>query len=272
VSWVARAKTFAWERSGRKPYAYGYHAARWYAIDEGIDASDGRYDRRDAGLDERVVEYPWVFHRVRALKTPGSRVLDAGSVLNHERILERWRREHCPPVSIVTLAHEGRADVSDDVRYEFGDLRKLPYRDEWFSTVLCISTIEHIGFDTTIYGVSEVAAKDAAREATQAMQELRRVTTPGGTLLLSVPFGKRSSRGWLRVLDGDDLDQLTETAGWSLSQTRYFRAMREGWRETTRDEARDAGYNEPHSRPGTRSAPEWVAAAEAVALSELQRT
>jgi len=42
---------------------------------------------------------------------------------------------------------EVMSEVSDDVRYEFSDLRRLPYRDAWFSSVVCLSTLEHVGMD-----------------------------------------------------------------------------------------------------------------------------
>src|SRR4051812_3051049 len=38
-----------------------------------------------AGLDERVIEFPWLYSG-----RPFGRLLDAGSTLNHERILDRF--------------------------------------------------------------------------------------------------------------------------------------------------------------------------------------
>jgi len=266
-------KARAWERAGRIPHAYGYNAARWFAIERGIKSGDAPYGRDDGGFDERVVEYPWMFHRMATFNLPGARVLDAGSVLNHERILEWWRAARYPAVSIVTLASEGRANVSNAVRYEFADLRRLPYRDEWFSVVVCLSTIEHVGLDTTVYGTPSEASSDPGAEALGALAELRRVTARGGTLLLSVPFGARSNRGWLRIFDEQDLARLLAAPGWTGARVRFFRAMRDGWRECSADEARTAGYNEaaPSAQAGSQTAPAWVAAAEAVALVEMSR-
>jgi SAM-dependent methyltransferase len=269
-----RAKAQAWAQLGRKPDAYGYNAAKWLAIENGVQRTrDGKYGWNDAGIDERVVEYAWVFERVAALAKGDAphRALDAGSVLNHWRVLDRWRAAGFPAVSIVTLAYEGFAQPSNDVRYEFADLRLLPYRDEWFTIVLSLSTIEHVGLDNRIYGSAVGAASNPTAESRRAMAELHRVTARGGTLLLSVPFGARSNRGWFRVLDEEDLEQLTSVPGWERRRARFYRATQEGWRETSVDEARTAGYNEPAHRPGQRTAPAWVAGAEAVALVELTR-
>ena len=265
-------KVELWKRGGRIPGASGSNAAKWLAIESAIaGGSDGRYGWDDAGLGERVVEYPWLFERVKAAK-PRDRVLDAGSVLNYPRILDAWREQRMPPVSIVTLGYEGHAEVSNEVRYEFADLRNLPYRDEWFSVVLSVSTLEHVGLDNAIYGAAAGAvarASDPGKEVARAMEELGRVTARNGTLLVSVPYGMRSDRGWLRVFDHDDLAQLTGASGWRDVRARFFRSLSQGWRECTADDAKDAGYNEPKDRPGQQTAPPFVAAAEAVALVEM---
>jgi hypothetical protein len=127
--------------------------------------------------------------------------------------------------------------------------------------------------DNAGYGDTSRASSDPTTETMRAMQELRRVTTTGGTALLSVPFGMRSNRGWLRVFDAEDLAALTRSPGWRLEQARFFRATRDGWRECSMDDARTAGYNDPRRlhRPEAETAPAWVAAAEAVALLELMK-
>ena len=229
------------------------------------------YGYHDAGIDERVVEYPWALHRLEERWAPGTPILDAGSALNHPPILAHCRREGLRPISIVTLHYEGRADVSDDVRYEFSDLRQLPYRDEWFSSVVCLSTLEHVGMDNRMYGDTAGASSDPTPEVMRVLQELRRVTRTSGVLLLSVPFGKRDDRGWFRILDADDLQPLTQAPGWRVDRTQIFQATREGWRECSIADAAAAGYNEPRSekRAGARTAPQWVSAAEAIALVEL---
>lgn len=270
-----RLKAGWWSLRGRVPGAAGSSAAKWLAIESGIRAAtDGRYGWTDGSLDERVVEYAWVFDRLRSMASTAGPVLDAGSVLNHERLLRAWHTLIGAPLSIVTLAYEGKALVSDLARYEFADLRKLPYRDSWFAQVLCISTIEHVGMDTSVYGKAQGRSVDPNAEARLALQELARVTRGGGTLLMSVPFGRRSDRGWLRVLDRDDLDRVITDSGWSHVSSRFFRALESGWRECADGDVGLAGYNEQSRGGGNSSstAPDYVAAAECVALVEMIRT
>jgi len=272
TQWSRRTRSAKWIRNGRVPGSSGYSAARWGAIERGLsEQSPHGYGYPDAGLDERVVEYPWALHRLRERWIPGTPILDAGSALNHPPILAYCRREQLRPISVVTLHYEGRADVSDDVRYEFSDLRRLPYRDGWFSSVVCLSTLEHVGMDNRMYGETAVASPDPTPAVRQVLQELRRVTQMGGALLLSVPFGKRDDRGWFRILDADDLQPITEAPGWRVDRSRIVRATQDGWRECAITDAASAGYNEPQSekRAGARTAPAWVSAAEAIALLEL---
>lgn len=271
TTWRRMLKANWWKRFGSTPHAAGANAARWLAIQRALEPGALPYGATDPGVDERVVEYGWLFHRMRDLRAGAERVLDAGSVLNYRPILEAWRASAFPPVSIVTLAYEGHAFPDAAVRYEFADLRHLPYRDEWFPVVLCLSTIEHVGLDNRIYGAAREQAPSPTREAVNALQELRRVTRRGGTLLLSVPYGASSNRGWFRVFDGRDLEPLLAAPGWETPRVRYFRASRDGWRECEAAEAETAGYNEPPQRPGQRTAPTWVAGAEAVALVEMRR-
>jgi SAM-dependent methyltransferase len=242
------------------------------AIDRALaSAPSDVYGHDDVGLDERVVEYPWALHRLAARHRPGDPILDAGSVLNHRRILAHCRRVGLDPLSIVTLKYEGFARVSDEVRYEFADLRRLPYRDGWFGSVVCLSTLEHVGMDNAMYGDASGANVDPSTEAEQAMLEIRRVTRPGGVMLLSVPVGAGEDRGWLRLFDAGELQRLTAAPGWRVEDMRIARATRDGWRACSMTDAQSAGYNEPRSarRSSVRTAPEWVSAAEAVALIEL---
>jgi hypothetical protein len=267
---ILHVRAGRWYNGGRVPGAPGFGSAKWLAILTGIHERGRKpYGYEAGGLDERVVEYSWLFERVAAHRD-ARHVLDAGSVLNHRRILDSWRRASFPPVSIVTLAHEGYAESSDSVRYAFADLRRLPWRDGAFDLVLSLSTLEHVGLDNRAYGAVGAAGAGTSNPGTEvvaAMSELRRITNDGGTLLLSVPFGKRSNRGWFRIFDRADLEQMISASGWRGTAPRIFRAERDGWRESSYEGAATAGYNESPGKE--RTAPAWVASAEAVALVEL---
>jgi hypothetical protein len=112
--------------------------------------------RYGIGFDERVIEYPWLLAR-----EPAGHVLDAGSTLNHEHVLERFL-PRCGDLHIVTLAPEPESFPELGVVYSYADVRDLPYPDCSFDTVVAASTLEHVGMDTTAYGAPEGRSASAA--------------------------------------------------------------------------------------------------------------
>src|SRR5918997_5599342 len=120
-------------------------------------------------LDERVIEFPWLL-----AMAPAGRVLDAGSTLNHAHVLDAFLPT-LDELHIATLEPELSAFVQRRVSYTFCDLRRLPYRDDLFDTIVSSSTLEHVGMDNERYGVPVARAADPDAELDQALRELRRV-------------------------------------------------------------------------------------------------
>jgi SAM-dependent methyltransferase len=213
-------------------------------------------------FDERVVEYPWFF-----AQGPRGRVLDAGSTLNHAHVLERLLPT-VEALEIVTLAPEAESFPGRRVTYRFADLRDLPYEDGAFDTVASLSTIEHVGMDTTVYGAREPRAADPRSDVRRAMRELRRVTAPGGMLLATVPYGVPSDHGWFRQFDRDDIGDLVAAAAPAHATVLTYRHTAAGWRLSSLDEAADATYWDHHSDPAPPD--DRAAAARAVACIRLE--
>jgi SAM-dependent methyltransferase len=208
------------------------------------------------GLDERVVEFPWLFaHTLR-----GS-VLDAGSALNHahivERVLPRVDRLH-----IVTLAPEEVSFVDRGISYVFADLRDLPYRDGTFDTVVSLSTLEHVGMDNTVYGVRAPRAEDPGYETGRALAELRRVLRPDGRLLVTVPYGAPEDHGWFRQFGRSDVERLLADADPADVALTVYRYAHDGWQISGLDEAAGATYRDFTADPTPVS--DLAAAARAV--------
>jgi SAM-dependent methyltransferase len=114
-------------------------------------------------------EYPWALERARL--APGSRVLDAGcggSIFPIYLAAEGHAvhaLDRSPPFGLER-AYGVRVD------YARADLTAMPFADDQFDAVFCISVIEHLG-----HGV-----------APAALAEVRRVLRPGGRLLLTTDF------------------------------------------------------------------------------------
>jgi len=171
------------------------------------------------GMDERVVELPLAFEVAR-FGSPG-RILDAGSSLNHAFL----RALIDPPVAeLVHFTQSGEREEArfamSQVSYVFGDLRSMPFRDGHFDRIACISTLEHVGMNNARYGVS--VERDPESSAA-AVRELMRVLAPGGTLLITVPYGHAADLGWFRIFGPEDVRGVLETAHPSDAAVRYYR-------------------------------------------------
>jgi glycosyltransferase involved in cell wall biosynthesis/SAM-dependent methyltransferase len=209
------------------------------------------------GFDERVVEFPWLFAQGFA-----GRVLDAGSALNHEHILERLLPQ-IDDLHVVTLEPEEQAFPEKRVSYVYADLRDLPYPDGYFDTVVCLSTLEHIGMDNMLYGVDEPRAEDPEREMQRALGELIRAARSGGRLFITVPYGRREDHGWFRQFDCADVERLTALVPAQNVSMDVYRYSLEGWQVSSLEEASDARYRDFLNDP--TPVDDLAAAARAVA-------
>ena len=145
-------------------------------------------------------------------------------------------------LTIVTLAPERRSWPERGVRYLYQDLRALELADDSFDVAVSISTLEHVGLDNSRYYDSDAPRGDPNRDAQAAMRELRRVVKPGGTLLMTVPFGRAWRNDWVRTFDAGELDALVASVDPVAVDESIFRRGRGGWRRADRRRAADAVY------------------------------
>jgi hypothetical protein len=169
--------------------------------------------RAPAGTDERAIEIPWTLARYR----DEPRVLDAGYAFAEQA----WLAALAPfgPVG-VDLAE---ADVPG-YRTVRADLRSLPFEDDAFDVAFCISTLEHVGRDNTVYGL---AAEDDPDGMPAALRELRRVVA--GRLLITVPTGAREERDWLVQLEPESWLDLFRATGFLVFEHEVYALSQLGW-------------------------------------------
>lgn len=118
---------------GRRPFVPGYYTAKRRAIERSIDQDvlrvRGDFDpQHGRSMDERVVEYPWVYAQLP--DQPGA-VLDAGSALNYRHLLCR-APVYNARLTIMTLAPEKRYYWNRGISYVYGDLRATSFHDGVF--------------------------------------------------------------------------------------------------------------------------------------------
>ena len=184
------------------------------------------------GLDERAVEIPWALSRLHG----AGRVLDVGSA-------------NAQPAYLAALATAGIAElVGVDVaaaevprmRTVVADARDLPFPDSSFDLVLCVSTLEHVGRDNRVYGAGEERADGEAA----ALAELRRVTAPGGRIVVTVPCGEDEDHGWFVQRRPDAWNGLFVDAGLRVEEEEIYALGPEGWRAAPDFDPRGVRYGD----------------------------
>lgn len=268
--WRAQRRIADYQRRGRVPWSRGYEECRENELAEALRAGSFNPHRLSAGwgagLDERLVEIPWLFSRLK--EVPG-RFLDAGSTLNRKICLQNPLLKK-KQVHICTLAPEADCFWRDGVSYLYEDLRNLPYRDGWFDTIACISVLEHVGMDNTRHYTQNPNFAEASPEgALQAMRELKRVLRPGGILYVTVPFGRAVSHGWLRIFNNSGVEELIQAFHASAREEFLYRYTPAGWQTCSRQEASQAGFFDPHA--GIPWNPGLPASSGAVCCLELHK-
>lgn len=152
-------------------------------------------------VTERIVEVPFAMAALGRLK-PGARILDIGSA------------ESTFPLSAASLGFHVTAI----------DLRPLPYShpnleshavllEDWdapagsFDAAFLISTIEHVGLGA--YGETPYGGAEHGTGADAAfLDRVRRLLSPDGLLVLTVPYGTRAVTELERIYDKESLSEL----------------------------------------------------------------
>jgi SAM-dependent methyltransferase len=261
-------------KSGCKPYTAGYKEYKKKILcnvlaDQELLANfrcsktlPANYGFR---IDERVVEYPWVLAR---LDVAEGLLLDAGSALNHEYVLD-YPALRSRKIVIYNLSPE-RFLIRDNVSYIFCDLRHTILRDESFNEIVCISTLEHVGMNNTqLYSKDARFNESKPSDYLDVIKEFKRLLKPGGRLLITVPYGRHENHGWLQQFDCKMVDAVFDAFGSSSCSIAYYKYFPDGWQITKAEECTDCSYFDIHSKSDYE--PDYVAAARAVACIEMAK-
>jgi len=227
--------------NGKKPWSRGYDVYKREQIIRILVQREFNANKLPRGygfrLDERVIEYPWLFSRLPARE---GRLLDAGSVLNFDFILSQPSLSS-KRIFISTLAPESQCFWHRGVSYVFEDLRDTCYREDYFDWIVSLSTIEHVGMDNTLFYTSDSSKKEnAPDDYLSVIQEYRRILKTGGVLFLSVPFGQYKNHGWFQVFESAMVDRAIGAFSPSSVLESHFRYEPEGWMVSSREESKDA--------------------------------
>jgi SAM-dependent methyltransferase len=201
------------------------------------------------GIDERAVEYPWIFSRLTSGK---KKLLDAGSTFNFAEIVEQESVMQ-KDLTILTFFPEPNAFYKKRISYSYSDLREMPFRNEYFDEIVCQSTLEHIDMDNTIYGydIDKTNRERKSYEYLNVISELIRVLKHSGLLLLTFPYGKFENHGFFQQFDGEMVgrieDMLKKSGEYSIS---YFVYSANGWLFASKENCDSSESYNPHTGRG----------------------
>ena len=226
------------------------------------------------GVDERCIEYPWLLAH---LHDEPEVLLDAGSALNYDFILNHpvFRSK---VIHILTLAPEASCFWQRGISYLFHDLRDIPIRNAYYDTIACLSTLEHVGCDNTLYTYTDADREHLPEDFVLVIHELRRTLKTGGTLFLTVPFGVYRHFGTFQQFDRKLLSRAVEAFGKTSKVTEtFYRYTAEGWQLADAADCAACEYVEWITRPHDQwpnplpVEPDLAAAARAVACVRLTK-
>lgn len=264
----------AYSLNGRQPWRAGYTTYRNEYIIHSVNSSDliERFrigtslgENFGFGIDERIVEYPWLISR---LSDKPIDLLDAGSTLNFDFILAHptFKQKR---IVIYNLSPETTFS-SSQVSYIYGDLRETILKSEYFDVITCISVLEHIGMDNTgIYSDDASYKESAPSDYQQALSEFRRLLKSGGKLFLTMPYGRYENHGWFQQFDEVMVSNVINYFQPTAYEITYYKYDESGWKPSTSADCSDCRYSVFNSDKAVSD--DHAAAARAVVCLELTK-
>jgi len=245
--------------TGKKPWSYGYNDTRWQKIYDTLRNSNlvNQFakgvipEKFGIGFDERIVEYPWIFSKLN--KTKFSQILDAGSTFNFAEIVnhEYFNEQE---LTIFTFYPEPVNFIAKRISYVFGDLRKMPFQQNYYDQIICQSTIEHIDMDNSIYGYEINKNEDTNKKSYEylnVVEELIRVLNKGGKLLLTFPYGKFEHHGFFQQFDAEMVSKIKEKLAVEGQFTdQYLQYFTNDWKFSNASNCKNSVSYNPHTGKG----------------------
>ena len=245
--------------NGQEPWSEGYYKHKENSIVKAITDKEVILSFRNKQipsnygyrLDERIVEYAWVFANLSSLKT---NLLDAGGVFNYDFVVNQEVIKN-KELHILTYEPEAKHFPENRISYLFADLRNIPIRDNFYDEISCISTIEHIDMDNSIYGWNKdnkvISVEKKSYEYLIAVKEMIRVLKQKGVFLLTFPFGKFENHGFFQQLDSEMLQRITEYMEQNGEvEKNFFKYENNQWNVSDQESCKEEESYSPHTGRG----------------------
>jgi len=244
--------------NGRIPWSIGYQEHKDISITKAINdsslkqniLSENLPENFGLGLDERIIEYPWIFSNLKNIEE--KQILDAGSTFNFANILAQPIFKN-NKLTIATYAPESPNFNDLGISYVYTDLRDTPFKDNMFDMVVSHSTIEHIDMDNSIYGydIDHVGEEKKSYDYLLAVKEYVRILNSEGQLIITFPFGKFENHGFFQQFDSEMLEKINDILKeFGTFKLTFFQYKNNGWIFTSESDCKDVVSFNPHTGKG----------------------
>lgn len=182
---------------------------------------------------ERCIEIPWSM----SCYNGETKVLDIGYANAEERYINALLNLNIPELHGFDMVEKH----IDGIRSHQGDIKETEFPDEFFDFIFCISTIEHIGKDNSIYFKKDETNNNEGDFA--AIQEISRILKKKGNLILTAPYGKEYDYGWFVHYDQYRWEKLIKCSGLKLINEDYF-LYEKGWKNVNKNKLHKVLYKD----------------------------
>jgi SAM-dependent methyltransferase len=190
-------------------------------------------------LDERVVEYPWILSKI--FISEKINLLDAGSALNFKEILNHDILKN-KKITIVNLNPEENCFWQKGISYVFADIRDMPFKNNLFDLITCISTLEHVGMDNILYTKNLKYKEKKVFDFEKAIFDLKRVLKKGGRILITVPFGKYQNFNRFQQFDSNLINKVIKVFQPKNFEICYYKYTKNGWNVSDEQSFKNCEY------------------------------
>lgn len=215
----------------KKKHSQGYEYFKWFKIIQILKSNDKKLQiDRIYNLDERVIEYKWIFNELKKSKN-NLNLLDAGSTLNFPQIIDKIKIKF--KITIQTLFPENYSFYDDGISYVYSDLTEKNFNKNTFDIITCISTLEHVGFDNSIYNndSKKILKKNNNQDYLNVIDSFRFYLKKRGILLITVPYGTHKEFNNLQVFDDKRIKNIITKFKPKKFYLRYATCTNESWQE-----------------------------------------
>ena len=217
-----------------KPFGIGYNQYKIKLIKKIINNEKIILNKY---IDERIVEIPWIIDLLDSIKN--QRILDAGCTLNFNYLIKKIIKNN-NKLTFVNLFKEKNFLNSSLVNYQIQDISNMKFDNDYFDVVTCLSVIEHVGFDNSMYnyGKNKYKGKIDKTLYKKALLELKRVLKQNKWLFLTFPFGKKMTFNNYQQFDANDLEKILEIFNPKEYKVNFYKFENLQWLKTNMEECK----------------------------------